>query len=222
MVSDIEITVQGNFTAYATPERATVRLRVGHQGPEPAAVINATTKVADAVRASIKPLHQPSSGPVTWWSSQQLYTSSHRPWNKDGKQLPLVHSARMDFEVKFSGFGAMGTWLGGVTTESGVDVSGIDWALTVGRREQLVDEVRVAAVKDAMAKARSYASAFGLTTVRAIALADAGMLGTGLRPDDHQGVAYSRASSDSPKGELQFAPSDIAVTASVDARFIAS
>ena len=52
-MSDIEITVQGNFTAYAAPERATVRLRVGHQGPEPAAVINATTAAADAVRASI-------------------------------------------------------------------------------------------------------------------------------------------------------------------------
>lgn len=221
-MSDIEITVQGNFTAYAPPERATVRLRVAHEGPEPSAVLAATTRAADAVRASITPLHDASSGPVTWWSSQQLYTSSHRPWNKDGKQLPLVHSARMDFEVKFSDFVAMGTWLGGLTGESGVDVSGIEWALTVARREKLVDEVRVAAVKDAMAKARSYASAFGLSTVRAIALADAGMLGEGLQPQNDQGVAYSRAMKDSSGDAPQFAPSDIAVSASVDGRFIAS
>jgi uncharacterized protein YggE len=224
VVSDIEITVQGNFTAYAMPERATVRLRVGHQGPEPAGVIKATTAAAEAVRASVTPLHQPSSGPVTWWSSQQLSTSSHRPWNKDGKQLPLVHSARTDFEVKFSDFAAMGSWLGGLATESGVDVAGIEWALTAARREQLADEVRIAAVKDAMTKARSYASAFGLSTVRAIAVADAGMLGMGLRPEGQSGVAvaHSRAAADPSVSEVQFAPRHIAVTASVDARFIAS
>jgi uncharacterized protein YggE len=221
-MSDIEITVQGTFTAYAPPERATVRLRVGHEGPEPSAVLETTTRSAERVRASIEALHDKSAGPVTWWSSQQLHTSSHRPWNQDGKQLPLVHSARTDFEVKFSDFAAMATWLGGVVAESGVDVSGVEWALTEAHRERLLDEVRVAAVKNAMAKARSYASAFGLSTVRAIALADAGMLADGLRPDAPQGAAYARALKDSSGDAPQFAPDDIAVTATVDGRFIAS
>jgi uncharacterized protein YggE len=222
MVSDIEITVQGTFTAYAPPERATVRLRVAHEGPEPSLVLQTTRTSAEAVRASIEPLHDGSSGPVTWWSSQQLHTSSHRPWNQEGKQLPLVHSARMDFEVKFSDFVAMSAWLGAVAAESGVDVYGVEWALTEAHRDRLLDEVRVAAVKNAMAKARSYASAFGLSTVRAIALADAGMLGNDIRPGDPQGVAYARAPKDSAGDAPQFAPNDIAVTATIDGRFIAS
>jgi hypothetical protein len=73
-----------------------------------------------------------------------------------------------------------------------------------------------------MAKARSYASAFGLTNVRAIALADAGMLGDGVRPDDPQPVAYARALKDSSGDAPQFTPEDIAVAAAVDGKFIAS
>ena len=94
-MSDIEITVQGTFTAYAPPERATVRLRVAHEGPEPSAVLDSATRTAGRVRESIEALHDKSAGPVTWWSSQHLQTSAHRPCHQEGKQLPLVHSARM-------------------------------------------------------------------------------------------------------------------------------
>ena len=222
-MSDIEVTVRGTFTAFAPAERATVSLIVGLQGPEAAAVISETTRAADAVRGTIERLHSPASGPVTWWSSQQLHTWSQRPWTKDGKQLPLVHSARVQFEVKFSDFTALSGWMGEVGGLPGVSVNGIDWALTSDRRKALVDEVRVAAVRDAVAKAQAYASAFGLQTVRAISVADAGMLGIG-RPDvgGGKGPAFSRAAAAGGGGgsDPQFAPRDIAVEAEVDARFI--
>ena len=76
---------------------------------------------------------------------------------------------------------------------------------------------------DATAKAQAYAAAIGLTTVRALAIADAGMLGEGLHPIAPQGLAYARAgSADAGGADLQFAPQDIAVTAEIDARFVAS
>ena len=222
-MSDIEITVRGSYTAYAPPERATVKLRVGLEGPDATRAFSAVTDTAAAVRASIEPLHDPSAGPVTWWSSEQVRTWAHRPWNKDGKQLPLVHSAAVDFDVKFSDFSAMSSWVRNAVDHAGATVSRIDWALTTARRDALTADVRARAVTDATTKARAYAAAIGVATVRAVAIADAGMLGDGLHPTAPQGLAYARAgSADAGGAELQFAPQDIAVTAEIDARFVAS
>ena len=199
-----------------------MRVGVHRDGSDPVRVLAEVVEVADAVRASIEPLHDPAAGPVTWWSSQQLQTWSHRPWHQDGKQLPLVHSARAEFEVKFADFAALSTWTGQVGGRPGVEVRGIEWALTAAHRDALVDEVRVGAVRDALAKATAYGSAFGLTTVRAIAIADAGMLGTGPDAAEEGGAArYARAMvADAGGAEPQFAPQDIAVTSTVDARFV--
>ena len=194
-MSDIEITVRGSYTAYAPPERATVKLRVGLEGPDGTRVFSAVADTAASIRASIEPLHQPDSGPVTWWSSEQVRTWTHRPWNKDGKQLPLVHSAAVDFDVKFSDFAAMSTWVRVAADHAGATVSRIEWALTSARRDSLTADVRNRAVAEAVTKARAYAAAIGLANVRALAIADAGMLGDGLHPIAPQELAYAHAGS---------------------------
>jgi uncharacterized protein YggE len=222
-MSDIEITVRGAYTAYAPPERATIKLRVGLEGSDATRVFSAVTETAAAIRASIEPLHDPNSGPVTWWSSEQVRTWAHRPWNKDGKQLPLVHSAVVEFDVKFSDFSALSSWVRVAVDHGGATVSRIDWALTTARRDSLTADVRARAVTEATAKAKAYAAAIGLSSIRAVAIADAGMLGEGLHPSAPQNVAYARAASaDAGGADLQFAPQDIAVTAEIDARFVAS
>ena len=115
----------------------------GSRGRTGRRVFSAVADTAAAIRASIEPLHHPDSGPVTWWSSEQVRTWTHRPWNKDGKQLPLVHSAAVEFDVKFSDFSAMSTWVRTAADHAGATVSRIDWALTIraarlahGRRPQ--------------------------------------------------------------------------------------
>ena len=186
-------------------------------------MFSAVADTAAAIRTSIEPLHDPGSGPVTWWSSEQVRTWAHRPWNKDGKQLPLVHSAVVEFDVKFSDFSAMSTWVRTAVDHAGATLSRIEWALTTAHRDALTVDVRSRAVADATTKAQAYAAAIGLTTVRALAVADAGMLGEGLHPIAPQGLAYARAgSADAGGADLQFAPQDIAVTAEIDARFLAN
>lgn len=220
-MSDIEITVRGSFTAHLPAERATVHLVVGHQGPDAAKVAQGTMASAEAVRSSILPLHSPDRGPVTWWASQDLRTWSHRPTNKDGKQLPLVHAASVSFEVKFSDFDALGRWLAETSVRPGVSLNRIEWALTSARRTSVAREVRIGAVNDAVTKAQDYAAAFGLSSVRAVAVADAGMLGEGLHPTTGNDAPFTRAKAADGGGEFQFAPNDIAVRADVDARFVA-
>lgn len=218
----VEITVQGTFTAYQPPQRATVRLRVGFEGPKKATVFTGVSTAADAVSSSLVALLNPSAGPVTWWSSDQLRTWADRPWNSEGKQLPLVFHARAGFQAKFADFGALSEWLGRVVDAAGVSIEGIDWTLTEASTKELTAQVRSAAVQAAKTKAAAYAEALGLSEPRALAIADAGMLGEGLHPSSVQQAGYVRA----PKGggvgaDLAFEPQDVEVSATVDARFTA-
>ncbi|ODQ90437.1 hypothetical protein BHQ18_10330 [Mycolicibacterium flavescens] len=179
----------------------------------------------DVVRTSVAELKDRHEPAVTWWSAQQLRTWADRPWNKDGKQLPLVHHAAVDFEVKFCDFEALSTWVGEhVTNLDGFHVRAIRWSLTEKRRLELIRRVREQAVHDAVERAQQYAGALGLGEVESVGIADAGMLEAHLRPDGAPGRASMVAGIEAaPAGapEVRLVPEDIEVAAAVDARFIA-
>ncbi|PVG83667.1 SIMPL domain-containing protein [Nocardioides gansuensis] len=218
----VDITVRGSFRAFRKPERAVVHLVVGLEGADAAHVYHGVTGQVATVTALVRELHDPEHGPVTWWASDQLRTWASRPWNQDGKQLPLVHHAHVDLQVKFAEFGALGSWLGKLAEIEGANVRQIEWALTDVHRRQLVREVRAAAVKDAQERAQAYADALGLGPVRLASLADAGMLAPGLHPVGGEEMAMARAMAPGDSGvPISFAPEDVSVTADVDARFTA-
>lgn len=218
----VEITVRGSHAAYRRPERGTVHATVGLEGQDAAAVHDGTARSAQALAESLRALHNPSNGPVTWWASDQLRTWAHRPWNKDGKQLPLVHHAQVDLQAKFSDFDALGQWLTRSLAVAGVTVQRIEWTLTEVRQREMVAEVRAAAVRDARERAQAYADALELGPVEVAAVADAGMLGQGLMPTGPEGPeSFVRAAALDAGGGLAFTPQDVAVTAQVDAVFVA-
>ncbi|WP_183099422.1 SIMPL domain-containing protein [Nocardioides pelophilus] len=220
-----EITVRGSYSAFQPPERATVRATLGFEGPQMQPVYDRVVRDLEAVSASVVPLHDPDRGPVTWWSTKHVRTWANRPWNKDGKQLPLVHHASVGIEVKFRDFGALARWVGGhVEHTAGFSLDGVTWALTEKVKRQLARDVRARAVQDAAARAQEYADALELGPVRPVALADAGMLGDGLHPTSAVAeTAFMRggAAADGGGGELALTPDDIEVSAVVDGRFVA-
>ncbi|GAA3816764.1 SIMPL domain-containing protein [Nocardioides panacisoli] len=219
-----ELTVRGSFSAFEPPERATARATLGLEGPQLQPVFDRVVHALEQVRSSVQPLHDPERGPVTWWATQQVRTWAQRPWNQDGKQLPLVHHAAVGVEVKFRDFAALGRWVSEhVERTEGFGLDGVTWALTEQRKQELVRQVRTRAVQDAAARAQHYADAIGLGPVRPVAVADAGMLGDGLRPDFGPQAAYARAAGLGGGGDVQLelSPEDIEVAASVDARFVA-
>lgn len=219
-----EITVRGSYSAFEQPERATVRATLGFEGPQMQPVYDRVVRDLDAVKASVAPLHDPDRGPVTWWSTQHVQTWANRPWNQDGKQLPLVHHASVGIEVKFRDFGALTRWVGThVEHTAGFSLGGVSWALTEKRKQELSRQVRARAVQDAAARAQEYADALGLGPVRPLALADAGMLGNGLHPmAGAESAAYMRAGKAmDADAELALSPEDIEVAAVVDGRFVA-
>lgn len=222
-----EFTVRGSHIAYQSPERGTVRATLGFEGPALKPVYDKVVSDLDAVKQSIQALHNPEHGPVTWWATKHIRTWAERPWNKDGKQLPLVHHASISLEVKFRDFTRLTDWVGRhVTTTQGFRLDGVVWALTENNRQDLEKAVRTRAVQDASRRAQEYADALGLGQVQPVAVADAGMLSIGLSPMNGGGASpYARVASmakdSSGSGELELSPEDIEVSAEVDARFIA-
>lgn len=218
------ITVQGSFTAWYPAERATVRLVVSFDGPKRTEVLEAATRSVQTVLESVTALHDRDAGPVTWFSSDRIRVWAHRPWNNEGKQLAPVHNAAINVTVKFKDFDALAEWIGQVAGVAGVQVNGIDWALTDARRTSVTTEVRSRAVKDAADKARVFAQAIGLGQVNAVAIADPGMLGvSGSGPAPAPLMMRAAAvHGGGNAASLDFTPEDIEVSASVDARFEAS
>jgi uncharacterized protein YggE len=223
IMTDTIITVQGRFSSFYPPERATVQLSVGFEGASREPVFSETVAVSSTVRSLLVERHSPASGPVTWWSSDSIQVWSSKPWSQDGVQLPPVFHSRVGFSVKFSDFAVMAEWIEKVAVLDGLTVGTITWALTEGRKTAVIAEVRSRAVKDAVAKASVYAQSIGLGSVRAVALADPGMLGERIGASDDGGShPLSRMMSAVDAPELSLTPEDIEVDAVVDARFVAS
>jgi len=218
------ITVEGVFEHHHPAERGTVKMRVGFQGPDRAAVVARTTELHARLSGDIRSIHDGTNGPVTWWSTDRLRVWNERPWNNEGKQLPLVHHAAIGFDVKFSDLGRLAGWVEAVSPIDGVTVTSIEWALTVITKKRLTDDARDRAVRDAVEKANAYASSLGLTNVRPTALAEPGMLGDQTQPSSGVTAAplmrAAAATSNAPSLELK--PEDIVVAARVHARFAAS
>ena len=218
-MTDTIITVQGRFSSYSPPERATVRLSDGFEGADRESVFSETVAVSSTVRSLVSALHSPAEGPITWWSSENIQVWSSRPWNQDGTQLPSVFHSRVGFSVKFMDFAAMAAWIEQVAVLDGLTIGDISWALTEARKTAVIAEVRSRAVKDAVAKASVYAQSIGLGSVRAVALADPGMLGDRVGTSDDGGIyPVSRMMVTGAAPELSLTPEDI----QVDARFVAS
>jgi Protein of unknown function (DUF541) len=185
------------------------------------------TRVArdlDVVQTSVAELKHGDDAAVTWWSAERLRTWATRPWNQDGKQLPPVHHASVGIVVKFRDFAALSAWVGEhVTNIGGFQVGNIVWALTVKRRDELIQQVREGAVHDAVERAQLYAGALGLGKISPLAIADAGMLVANLRPDGGSGahtVARAGMGQSAHGTGVELVPADVEVAASVDARFV--
>jgi len=224
-MSETVITVQGRFSAYYPPERATLFLGVHLEGSNRDGVFSATNESADLVRGRITGAHDRSSGPITWFSSDNVQIWTEKPWNANGLQLDPVFHAQIGFTVKFSDFVHLARFVEDVVPVPGVTVDHIEWTLTDTSRLGALAEVRSRAVKDSVAKATVYAQSIGLGTVRAIALADEGML-SDLSPRAGQGPSATSlrlgVAPGSAGPELSLKPEDIEVAAVIDARFLAT
>ena len=221
-MSETIITVEGRFDYHHPAERGTVLISAGFQGPEREPVVSHTTALHRALSQTAEQFRAQSA--VTWWSADRLRVWSERPWNKDGKQLPLVHHAAVALEVKFADLQSLARWAEEIAVQDGVTVTGVTRALTEATKHRITAEAQHNAVRDAVDRATAYARSLGLGSVRPVALADPGMLGDETRSSGTQTAAPMMRGAAAPAGDtaLDLKPEDITVSSRVHARFAAS
>lgn len=220
------ITVQGQHTEQYVAEQADVQLSVSFDGPKRSDVFDKANTAAEKLRQTINSFFDEETGPVIRWSSDGVNVWGARPWNNEGKQLAVVYHAVIAFNARFNDFDALAKFVEDCASSDGVTVGNLNWSLTDHNLKAAMDEVRVHAVEDAVAKALSYAKALGLSTIMATAIADRGMLGdqSNFAPSGGYELASARSfkSTDMGTPELSLKPEEIQVSAVVDARFDAN
>ena len=219
-MSDVTVTVRGENEARIAPERATVHLTVRCDGPDRAPVVELAMRLAEPVRQSIGDRH--TAGSVVEWTSKRLGVRAERPWSNDGKRLAPIYYASISFSATFSEATELSMWVSDVSAWDGVEIGWVDWHLTAETRARVESDVAARAVAVAVARAQAYAGALGLRDVRPLEIADVGLIArdaaapTTLKA---RGTAFAAADSGA---SMEFEPEEIVVTATVEARFLAS
>lgn len=217
-MNEIAINVRGSHTTTVPPERGIVHVALSLEGPQPKPVFDATALLVDIVRSDIQHLHDEGGGPITWFSIDRLTTSARRPWHKDGKQLPLIHSASVAIKAKFVDFDALAKWIGWGAGIEGFSIEYVEWALTESRRREVERDARTQAILAAQQRAQDYSDALRLGPVQVSSIDD-----TGVRVTPHQQrmtlndlVADAEASSPA----VYLSPENVEIDATVEASFL--
>jgi uncharacterized protein len=212
----VEINVRGQHTVALPPERATIHAALTLEGPQPEPVFQAVAAAVAEIVASIEALHHPKKGPITWYAFDQVRLGARRPWHKDGKQLPLVHSAAVSVAAKFRDFDELARWVSWSAGVEGLSINYVDWALTETKRLKVERATRQKAVRDAQRRAQDYADALDLGKVVVRGISDPGM----GRPAP-MARATLAAQSMPAGGAAEFAlrPEDVEIAAEVEAVF---
>jgi len=215
-MTPVEITVRGSHTVSLPPEQATVYANVGAEGPDPQPVFDLVARALADVTRSLESRQHTKNGPVTKLVIDQVRRGSHRPFNRDGEQLPLVHTATVSITATFIDFEDLAAWVSGSAGIPGLGIGYIDWTLTDATRLRVERKTRQKAVRDARRRAQDYADALDLGTVTVRTISDPGTGGIGQRK-----VMMASAVADSMGGapEVSLRPDDVHIEAQVEATF---
>ena len=216
-MAPVEITVRGSHTVRLAPEQATVYANVAADGPDPQPVFDAVATALADVNRSLESRRHTENGPVTNFVVDQARLTSHRPYNAEGRQLPLVHSAVVSITATFTDFDDLAGWVGWSAGVPGLAVHHIDWALTQATSLEAERSTRQEAVRDARRRAQDYADALDLGAVAVRSISDPGAGGPGMRK-----VMMASAMSDGGgPPQISLRPDEVEVTAQVEAVFVA-
>jgi uncharacterized protein YggE len=225
-MSETIITVTGSAEKHHAPERATVTVGLAFDGPDRERVFELTRELHTETTEALRALHDPISDSVTRWNADQVNVWAERPWSQDGAQLALVYHASASVTARFRDFAALASWVEQLALRDGVTVHSVEWSLTTSTRSALTADAQRDAIGAAISKARVFAGALGLSTVRATAVADPGM----LRDAAATSTAFERGTpmhammkaADGRGNTLDLTPADVVIGALIEARFEAT
>lgn len=218
-MTDVVITVRGEHSRQVPAELGVAQVSVRVDGPDRSEVLYQAQALASALQTELRAAEAMSS--LSQWNSQRLSVWADRPWNNEGKQLDLVHHASVSTTSQWTDFSALSEWVSRVSEREGVAIDDISWRLTTETANKAEGEVAQSAIKVAVTRATSYATALGLSEVKATQIADAGMLASESQPSPRMHMADMAMKGRAGGASFELEPDEITVSATVEARFIA-
>lgn len=211
------IAVNGEATIERPAETGTVRLRIAVEGPHREAVLNESVILHGSIVDGI--IGHKSDGNISVWTADQVRVSSYKVRRNDEGEEPLIrHRASAYLTACFTNFDALASWLTRISARAGIDIDGIDWALTDATVRHVERQVRAAAVADAVHRAEDFTAPLSNTNLRLAAIFE-----KGLRPvngaSGFDGGRGRAGATGAPIPAFELKPRDIRVTATVTADF---
>lgn len=218
-MTDLTISVRGEHSIDVPAELGVAHVSVRIDGPERTQVLAQASALGQQVAQELREAE--AAGSLKSFFTNRVSVWSDRPWNDKGKQLPLVHHATLTSRAEFTDFTALSAWVTQVSEREGMTVERISWELTKETAKETEKAVAQGAVQVAVDRATAYASALGLGNVRAIELADQGLM-TAPQHEAMFAVARSMKADSVGGSSIPLEPTPITVSATVEARFVAS
>lgn len=215
----------GTGSASLRPERATIHLTAGFEGPEPRGPLDRTAELVRRLQAELSRLKATLPSPTTWSAVLPIRTRSWRPYSDKGNLPALVYAAAAQLQVKFRDVAALARFVEEWAAVDGVTIVGVSWTLTEATLQEQERQVLMRAVEQARDRARVIAVAAGAGDVRILEVADPGLLGGDRNATSTPSAVAGRvagSATSTPPGAVDLSPQDVELSAVVHARFVAS
>lgn len=234
----LKIQTIGTSTSHHPSQRAVLTIDISARRPIQHLASEAVTRTAAHVRDALKALAPKTAtgdpapdAAITFWSMSSLGTGSYVPWEggvqkagagggSGGAAPERVYTARTTIESRWRDFAALGATAGKLAAWENVEIRHVKWELTSAKRAELVRETRVRAVREAVRKARDYASAVGKGEGQVVEVDDTDIpyrYEEGWDGDTRHTVLTKRGREDL---EVQFEPGSCEVRSAVKVVFV--
>lgn len=211
------IAVHGSASRFVPAERGTVHLALEIVHDDRAAAMEQVAALHERFRDEAEAFVV--DGAATWWGSDQVWVRSEVRWEGKDDERRTVQVATARVHVRFLDFTALSTWILEAGSVLGVSVQGIEWTIPHEHESAIEREMRVEAVRDAIARAEAYASAIGGSGVELRAVWEAGLRPAATASEGGwTAQRKTRATSASDAG-IELRPTDIEIRAEVTADF---
>lgn len=210
----VEITVRGEAERRVPPTRGVIAVSAHAVDAHHQKAFDRAITAIGRVRGEIVDLPAAARGE---WSVGEIATYVDRPWTEKGRSVP-EHHAVVSARVEVLDLSRVGPLVDTWGTRDALELGGVAWDISPAERTEAERQARIDAVAAAARRARDLGEAIGRPTIRVCQLADAGLLGS-------EGVPQARmvtTASGGGGGPVGLVPSDVVITAVIDARVIAT
>lgn len=218
----MEITVRAAAQGRRVPEIAVLTVRASHESGHQQEASSAAHTLMKQLADQVRQIQSERPEIVDRLVISPVGTRSWRPWNNEGRQLPLRHESSGQVQIALTDFDLVARLTQEWSAVEGLNLGAPRWELTDDSQRELEAEVTTEAVRMCRQRAQVMAEASDCHEVTPLQVADTGLLerpNAEAMPAPGVMMARSGAAADSADAGFDLSPREITVRVQVEARY---